>query len=190
MNRAPLVFHFDQVTLTTYLIALAGACSLGLSKAGFPGLSIINVFIIAELFGAKNSVGIILPLLIVCDFIVYPLFRKYATWKQALHLAPPIIIGVLALILTPVIGGLVWFDRQFEEPGAKHVKSLAAEFDAVSDGQVDFYPAGSGLSAAVEADIGVVVDIFSDTDFCFPRCLISFHVKIIGSNQGTDFVEG
>lgn len=43
-----------------------------------------------------------------------------------------IILGILAIVLIPVIGGLVWFDRQFEEPGAKHVQSIAAEFDAKS----------------------------------------------------------
>ena len=36
------------------------------------------------------------------------------------------------MVLIPLIGGLIWFDRQFEEPGAKHVKSIAAEFDAKS----------------------------------------------------------
>lgn len=89
------MFSFDDVSSFQLLIAFAGACSLGLSKAGFPGLSIINVFIIAELFGAKNSVGIILPLLIACDFAVYPLFRKFASWRQAAHLFPPVIVGVI-----------------------------------------------------------------------------------------------
>ena len=51
--------------------------------------------IVAELFGAKNSVGIILPLLIVCDLIVYPLFRKYASWRQVWPLIPVIMIGVV-----------------------------------------------------------------------------------------------
>ena len=43
-----------------------------------------------------------------------------------------IILGVVILALIPVIGGLIWFDRQFEEPGAKHVPSIAAEFEAKS----------------------------------------------------------
>ena len=46
------------------------AFSLGFSKTGFPGLALVNVLIMAELFGAKESVGLILPLLIVCDVTV------------------------------------------------------------------------------------------------------------------------
>jgi uncharacterized protein len=72
----------------TLALACLGALCLGVSKTGFPGLAIINVLLIAELFGAKNSVGIILPMLIACDLIVYPLFRKYANWKMVWPLVP------------------------------------------------------------------------------------------------------
>lgn len=43
-----------------------------------------------------------------------------------------LIIGLLAIILLPLLGGLIWFDRQFEEPGAEHVSSLAGLLDAKS----------------------------------------------------------
>ncbi len=85
---------FDA-TWSTIAIALAGAFCLGIAKTGFPGFAIVNVLIVAELFGAKNSVGIILPLLIICDLIVYPLFRKYASWRQVWPLIPAIMIGVV-----------------------------------------------------------------------------------------------
>lgn len=74
--------------------ALLGAFSLGVSKTGFPGLALINILIIAECFGAKASVGIILPMLIVCDLMVYPLFRKYASWRQVWPLLPPTLAGL------------------------------------------------------------------------------------------------
>lgn len=79
----------------TLLFACLGALCLGVSKTGFPGLAIINVLIIAELFGAKNSVGIILPMLIVCDLLVYPLFRKYASWKMVWPLVPVTLASVV-----------------------------------------------------------------------------------------------
>src|SRR5690606_22404822 len=81
---------------STWSLALLGAFSLGVSKTGFPGLALINVVIMAELFGAKASVGMVLPLLIACDIIVYPLFRKHASWKQVLPLVFPAVCGVLA----------------------------------------------------------------------------------------------
>ncbi len=85
---------FDA-SVTTLILAIAGAFCLGISKTGFPGLAIVNVLIIAELFGAKNSVGIILPLLIVCDILVYPLFRKYASWKQVWPLVLPTLLAII-----------------------------------------------------------------------------------------------
>lgn len=79
----------------TLALACLGALCLGISKTGFPGLAIINVLLIAELFGAKSSVGIILPMLIVCDLIVYPIFRKYASWKMVWPLVPVTLASVV-----------------------------------------------------------------------------------------------
>ncbi len=87
-------FPFDA-TWTSLGLASLGALCLGVSKTGFPGLAILNVLLIAELFGAKNSVGIILPMLVVCDLIVYPLFRRHARWTQVWPLLIPISIAVL-----------------------------------------------------------------------------------------------
>lgn len=84
---------FDS-TWGAIALATIGAFCLGVSKTGFPGLALVNILIIAECFGAKASVGIILPLLIVCDLIVYPLFRKYASWKKVLPLLPCTLIGL------------------------------------------------------------------------------------------------
>ena len=69
---------------------------MGFSKTGFPGLAMVNVLIMAELFGAKASVGIIVPMLIVCDLTVYPMFRKYSSWREVWSLLPSIFIGLIA----------------------------------------------------------------------------------------------
>jgi uncharacterized membrane protein YfcA len=85
-----------DITWQIYAGALCGAFCMGFSKTGFPGLALVNVLLMAELFGAKQSVGIILPLLIVCDVTVFPMFRKYATWKDVTPLLLPIFFGLLA----------------------------------------------------------------------------------------------
>lgn len=105
------------ISNVTYLGALIGAFCLGFSKTGFPGLALVNVVLIAELFGAKESVGIILPLLICADIIVFPLFRRFATWKDVVPLLSPIAIGLVAGFLLldnidnelarPAIGGII-----------------------------------------------------------------------------------
>ena len=90
-----MTLPFDA-TLTSLAIAALGALCLGVSKTGFPGLAIVNVMIVAELFGAKNSVGIILPMLVVCDLIVLPMFWKHATWKQIWPLVPVTFAAIVA----------------------------------------------------------------------------------------------
>ena len=86
----------SDISTTSWLIVLLGAFSLGFSKTGFPGLAMINVLIMAEVFGAKQSVGIIVPMLIVCDLTVYPMFRRYASWKEVWLLTPPTLAGLFA----------------------------------------------------------------------------------------------
>ncbi len=91
------------------LVCLAALC-VGLGKAGFSGLGLIAVFIMAELFG-KASVGILLPMLIVADVSVYPMFRKYASWGPVWRLLPPALVGmVVGLFL------LDWMPEEWAKP--------------------------------------------------------------------------
>ena len=69
---------------------------MGFSKTGFPGLAMVNVLIMAEIFTAKISVGIIVPMLIACDLTVYPMFRRYSSWKEVLPLLPAVFVGLIA----------------------------------------------------------------------------------------------
>ncbi len=73
--------------------ACVAALCVGLSKAGFSGISLISVFIFADLFG-KNSVGLVLPLLIVADLFVYPSFRAHGSWRQVWGLLAPAMVGL------------------------------------------------------------------------------------------------
>ena len=50
--------------VSTFLLASLAVFILGMSKAGLKGLGIIVVAILANVYGAKASTGILLPLLI------------------------------------------------------------------------------------------------------------------------------
>jgi uncharacterized protein len=89
------LIELSNITWFQWSLAFLGAFSLGFSKTGFPGLALVNVLVMAELFGAKQSVGLILPLLIVCDITVYPMFRRYATWKQVWPILIPTLFGII-----------------------------------------------------------------------------------------------
>jgi uncharacterized membrane protein YfcA len=79
-----------------YLVALLAAFCIGLSKAGFSGISMVSVFLLADLYGAKASVGLALPLLIAADLMAYPAFIKYGSWRPVWKLLGPTLIGLLA----------------------------------------------------------------------------------------------
>ncbi|MCW1883608.1 sulfite exporter TauE/SafE family protein [Luteolibacter flavescens] len=75
-------------------LALLAAFCIGMSKAGFSGISLIAIFIMADLYGAVPSTGIMLPLLIAADLAVYPAFRKHGSWKPVWKLLPATLAGL------------------------------------------------------------------------------------------------
>lgn len=80
--------------VTAWLLVIIAAYCIGVSKAGFSGISLISVFILADLLGAKESLGFALPMLIIADLLVYPAFRKYSSWKSVWRLTWPALIGM------------------------------------------------------------------------------------------------
>ncbi len=77
-----------------YLLALFAAFCIGLSKAGFSGISMVSVFLLADLYGAKASVGLALPLLIAADLLAYPAFIRHGSWKPVWRLLGPTLVGL------------------------------------------------------------------------------------------------
>jgi uncharacterized membrane protein YfcA len=77
-----------------YLWALLAAFCIGLTKAGFSGISVVSVFLLADLYGAKASVGLALPLLIAADLMAYPAFLKHGSWRPVWRLLGPALVGL------------------------------------------------------------------------------------------------
>ena len=80
----------------TFALAVVAAFCIGVSKAGFGGVSMISVLLLAEVYGARVSTGLALPLLIAADVIVYPAFRRYGSWGPVWRLLAPMMVGLLA----------------------------------------------------------------------------------------------
>ena len=76
-------------------LALLAALCIGISKAGFSGISMVSVVILAEIYGAKQSVGLALPLLLAADLMAYPAFLKHGSWKAVWRLMPAAIVGLI-----------------------------------------------------------------------------------------------
>lgn len=106
-----------ELTPTHWVFAIAAAFALGVGKAGFAGLSIVHVLIFAFLFGARDSTGIVLPMLLVGDICAVTAFHQHARWQYVRRMLPPACIGVVvgAVIMRgmdnasfkPVIGALI-----------------------------------------------------------------------------------
>jgi uncharacterized membrane protein YfcA len=81
---------------------LFGLCAflMGLSKTGIPNVGTLTIPIVAYLFGAKESTGVILPLLCIADTIAIAYYRRKFDLKPILPLLPWSLIGlVFALLL-------------------------------------------------------------------------------------------
>jgi len=122
---------------------LAVICGLlvGLSKAGLPGAGIVVVPIMAGIMPARESVGFLLPILIVGDVFAIVYWRRHVDWRQLVRLLPCTFVGVgvgyigLEAItsrqLMPVIGGVVlamialkWWNSSRADRGAEIPRSL------------------------------------------------------------------
>ena len=87
--------HFLRSQMSWFLIiALLAAFCIGLSKSGFSGISMVSVFLLADLYGSKASVGLALPLLIAADLMAYPAFIRHGSWKPVWRLLAPSLVGL------------------------------------------------------------------------------------------------
>lgn len=85
------------------LAVVAGLC-IGMSKAGFGGLAMVSVLIMATILPAKQSTGAVLPLLIVADICAVRVFHRHAEWKYIHRLFLPAGVGVVIgyFIMEPI----------------------------------------------------------------------------------------
>lgn len=75
-------------------VAFCALC-IGMAKTGLGGAGMLVVPIMAGIFGAKPSTGIVLLMLIMADFFGVGYYHRHAEIKLLLKLIPSTIVGVL-----------------------------------------------------------------------------------------------
>jgi len=100
-----------------WTLAVLAAYFSGLSKAGFAGVGLLGVLLMAAAVPGKASTGIVLPLLIFADLIAASAFRAHVQWRLLRRLGVPLGLGVVAgwfvlmvmpdAAFRPAIGGMV-----------------------------------------------------------------------------------
>ena len=131
--------HFTPLQ---WSLAVFSAFCVGFAKSGFSGAGLVNVLVMAELFGPRESTGVVLPMLICGDILSVWAFHQHARWPIVWRMIPPTVIGIIAgyllmLKLTdgrvfgPIIGWIVlvmvvlqairrWFPSAFEKAPHTH----------------------------------------------------------------------
>jgi uncharacterized membrane protein YfcA len=107
-------YHFE---LHQWIFAVVAALCLGMSKTGFTGMSMLGIALMAEVWPARESTGVILPMLIFGDFFAVMLFSRHALWPEVWRVLPPAVLGVVigfgifrllpGTIFGPVIGWII-----------------------------------------------------------------------------------
>ena len=85
---------FLDISYTGWAIGMLAALSVGLGKGGLPGAGNLSVALMATVFAGKESVGILLPVLICADIAAVIVYHQHARWGQLLRLLPWTLVGI------------------------------------------------------------------------------------------------
>ena len=143
-----LLHSYDLTTLQWVLLGVSGLL-IGMAKTGLSGVGLMVVPILANAFGGRPSVGLLLPILIFADVFAVVWYNRHAQWKHILRLLPFAIIGILlativgknisdatfnhllaALVITGIVI-LIWRDLRSEKMKIPKSKWFAASLGSV-----------------------------------------------------------
>lgn len=83
-----------QLSYTTLAFVFLTAFMVGMAKTGISGASMFTIPILALLFGAKESTGLMLPMLIMADLFAVAYYHRHANWGYLIKLFPSAAAGV------------------------------------------------------------------------------------------------
>lgn len=89
---------FESLTLSQWAVLALSALCIGMSKTGVQGLMLLIVPYMALAFGAKESTGVILPMLCMADIIAVVYYKRIADWRMVVKLLPTAIVGFFVAI--------------------------------------------------------------------------------------------
>jgi len=109
--------QIESFSLMQWIVLATCAFLTGISKTGVPGMGILSVPLIALMFPAKMSTGLLLPMLAFADIAAVFYYRRHGNWKLVFRLIPWALGGIMAgsllmpyisdAVLQPTIGFIV-----------------------------------------------------------------------------------
>ncbi len=88
----------DTTNMFQWTILSLTALCIGMSKTGVQGMMLLVVPYMAMAFGAKESTGVILPMLCMADIMAVAYYKRIADWKIVAKLLPAAILGFFVAI--------------------------------------------------------------------------------------------
>jgi uncharacterized protein len=92
-----LMFDFTYIYFNSSQWSVLCLCALmvGISRTALPGVGILVVPMLALLFPAKASTGLLLPMLAFADLFAVAYYRRHAQWNHIFKLLPPALVGIV-----------------------------------------------------------------------------------------------
>jgi uncharacterized membrane protein YfcA len=84
-----------DLTPVDWVLAVLAAIGIGMAKAGFGGLGMLAILIMARVLPARESTGAILPMLILADIFAVYTYRRHAKGSLVLRMLPPAAAGIV-----------------------------------------------------------------------------------------------
>ena len=150
---------------------LLGSFIIGLSKAGLKGIDMMNVTIMALVFGSKASTGVVLPLLCAADIMAVIYYKRHVQWPQFWKIIPWMMAGIL-------VG--VWLGKDLNETLFRKVMALIIICTVIIMLIMEFrkttvvpanrlFVASTGLAAGFTTMLGNLAGAFSNIYFLAMR---------------------
>jgi uncharacterized membrane protein YfcA len=111
-----MILPLDLAAQQWLFAALSAAC-VGISKSGFGAMAIPGILLMTQVMPARESTGVILPMLILADVFAVQAFRQFTVWRLLIKILPAAVVGIVAGwwimphipagFFTPVIGWII-----------------------------------------------------------------------------------
>lgn len=77
------------------LVTATSLLMIATSKGGFGGLAVAASPLMMTVIDAKTALGLLLPMMLLCDMMTLPYYPREFTWRPVLLLAPWTMLGIL-----------------------------------------------------------------------------------------------
>jgi uncharacterized membrane protein YfcA len=84
-----------DLTPVEWIFSALAAIGIGMAKAGFGGLGMLAILVMARVLPPRESTGAILPMLILADIFAVYTYRQHARGGLVLRLLPPALTGIV-----------------------------------------------------------------------------------------------